>query len=87
MSSSDLGQWGTGTAPDAVVQRWGITRAELERRAQSHHLDADGERERFCDECGNRVTEMSDGREAGHQRGERPGEEQCSQFCGTEGDA
>jgi len=64
-------------------RRWGITRDELERRASQHGLDADAPRERECNECGNRVTVMSDGqREAGHQKGERPDESQCSQYIG-----
>lgn len=63
-------------------RRWGITRDELEARASEHGLDADGPRERFCEECGNRVTRMSDGREAGHQKAERDGETDCSQFIG-----
>ena len=65
-------------------ERWGITRAEFESRARAYSLSTDGDRERECEECGNRVTEMSDGREAGHQRREAKGG-RCSQFIG--GDA
>lgn len=65
-------------------RRWGITREELERRAAQRVLRADKPEERQCDECGKRVTELSDGREAGHKKGERPEDEQCSQFIGGE---
>ncbi|MFW5968835.1 MAG: hypothetical protein ACOCV2_15020 [Persicimonas sp.] len=66
----------------AFERRWGITREELERRARTHDVSADKPAERVCEECGNRVTELSDGREAGHHKAERPGEEDCSQFIG-----
>jgi len=73
-----------GEAPaTAFERRWGISRAELERRAYAHHLDADGPRERFCEECGNRVTrtrEQDDAPEAGHAKGDRPDEAPCSQL-------
>ncbi len=66
-------------------RRWGITRAELERRAKEHWLDAEGPRERCCEECGNRVTVMADGkREAGHKKGDRPRDDRCSQYIGGE---
>ncbi len=72
-------------APQSEFERrWGLTREELERRASEHGLDATGERERFCDECGNRVTEMSDGREAGHQKRTDEKGGQCSQYIGGE---
>jgi len=69
--------------PTQFERRWGISRDELERRARAHHLDADGPRERFCEECGNRVTrtrEQEDAPEAGHAKGDRPDEDPCSQL-------
>ncbi len=69
----------------AFERRWGITRAELDRRAQEHWLDADGPRERTCEERGNRVTVMADGnREAGHKKGDRPRDDRCSHYIGGE---
>lgn len=65
-------------------RRWGITREELEARAARRVMTADKPAERRCDECGKRVTEMSDGREAGHRKGERASDDACSQYIGGE---
>lgn len=60
-----------------LKERWGCTPDEFEARAKSHHLGDNGERESFCEECGNRVTETLDGTTVGHKYGERSGEEEC----------
>lgn len=63
--------------------RWGVSKPSLYARASQHGLDADGPRERECEECGNRVMRVRDDEdapEAGHFKAERPGEEDCSQL-------
>lgn len=68
--------------------QWGVSQATLLDRARSHGLDDDGPRERFCDECGNRVTRVRDDEdapEAGHKKGDRPEQDTCSQFIGGDG--
>ncbi|NHX37845.1 MULTISPECIES: hypothetical protein [Halolamina] len=72
-----------GAEPRSEFERhWGITREELERRAAARVVTASKPEERQCNECGKRVTELPDGREAGHARGWSRGFEECSQYIG-----
>jgi|GEM_PF-512289 hypothetical protein len=74
-----------GAQPTSEFERrWGITRETLCKRAAAHHLTADGPRERFCEECGNRVTETNSMGEVGHEIGHGAANERCSHFGGGE---
>lgn len=63
--------------------RWGITVETFSRRIKEHATVTKAE-ERFCEECGNRVTETNTMGEVGHNPGHGINEERCRQFSGGE---
>ncbi len=70
---------GLDTDARELLERWGVTPKQLEKRARSNVTEATGPRERVCEECGARVTETKHMGEVGHKWGERPSEDRCSQ--------